>query len=359
MNDLLHVERLGNVLVSEATVISEALLQMDKAGHGILLLTNEKGTLSGVITDGNVRRAILGAQSFDQPCSVIATRNSVTASPAVTPQMALELMDHGRSFALNHLPVIDENGVPAGLIMRRDLVGLMDLPLRAVIMAGGLGTRLRPHTEQVPKPMLPVKGRPMMESLVEQLRDAGVKRVHVATHYKGDMIKDHFGDGSSFGVAVDYVDEESPLGTAGAIGLMGRQEEPLLVMNGDLVTSIDFRSFLDFHREQQAEMTVAVRKFDMEVPFGVVETDGAFVQSIKEKPVTNFLVNAGIYLLEPTVLDVITPGQHLDMTDLVQKLIEQGRSVASFPLVEYWLDVGTLLDYERAQHEVEGLEKNV
>jgi NDP-sugar pyrophosphorylase family protein len=260
-------------------------------------------------------------------------------------------MNHARKpWKLNHLPVVIE-GRPVGLILRADLMEMDELPLKAVIMAGGFGTRMQPHTNDMPKPMLPVGGKPMLEHIVGQLRDSGVKQMQITTHYKAEMIHDHFGDGSSHGVKVDYVNEDCPLGTAGALGLLKLQQSPFLVMNGDIVTKLDFRKMLDFHKEHKAEMTVAVRQYEMSVPFGVVETQGVNITKITEKPATAFLVNAGIYLLEPKIIEIIPAGQKLDMTDLIDISLAQGLRVVSFPIVEYWLDVGTPMDYERANEE--------
>jgi len=227
------------------------------------------------------------------------------------------------------------------------------LPLQAVIMAGGGGTRLRPLTENVPKPMLPVNDRPLMELIIEQLSQAGIRQVNVTTHYKGQQIVDHFGDGQDFGVELNYINEDRPLGTAGALGLMKTPQEPVLVINGDVLTQLNFRAMFDYHREHQADLTVAVRKYDLNVPYGVIESDGAFVRGLVEKPLLSFFVNAGIYLLEPSVHRYIPHGQRFDMTDLIQRLLEEERPVVSFPVVEYWLDIGLHADYKQAQEDIE------
>jgi NDP-sugar pyrophosphorylase family protein len=219
-------------------------------------------------------------------------------------------------------------------------------------MAGGFGNRLRPLTEDLPKPMLPVGGRPLMERIVEQLRDVGIHQLSVTTHYKPEVIADHFGDGSQFGVKIDYVREEQPLGTAGALGMIDQPEGLLLVMNGDIVTQLNFRAMVDFHHEHKADMTVAVRKFDFQVPFGVVETEGVLITGLAEKPSLGFFVNAGIYLLEPTAHRNIPRGQRFDMTDLIDHLLAEKRRVVSFPIREYWLDIGHDADYEQAQDDL-------
>jgi NDP-sugar pyrophosphorylase family protein len=219
-------------------------------------------------------------------------------------------------------------------------------------MAGGFGTRLRPLTEDTPKPMLLVGDRPMLERTIEQLKKAGIHRVDLTTHYKPEAISKHFGNGDEFGVTIRYVHEDQPLGTAGALGLLGDSQEPLLVINGDILTHVDFRAMLKHHREHKASLTVGVCRYDLQVPYGVIECHGPDILGISEKPKMPFLVNAGIYLLEPKVRKYIPAGKRFDMTDLIQSLIHADRKVVSFPIVEYWLDVGRPGDYARAQEDV-------
>jgi NDP-sugar pyrophosphorylase family protein len=225
--------------------------------------------------------------------------------------------------------------------------------LEAVIMAGGKGARLRPLTEDLPKPMLPVGGRPLMERIVEQLQQAGIRQVNVMTHYKPEKIIQHFGDGRDYGVELSYVNEDLPLGTGGALGLLTPPRETQLVINGDILTQVDFKAMLTFHQDNKADMTVAVSHYEIMVPYGVVECEGAQIRSLKEKPQLGFFVNAGIYLLEPSVYKFIPNGQYFNMTDLIRWLLDAGETVVSFPIREYWLDIGEYSDYMKAQNDVE------
>jgi NDP-sugar pyrophosphorylase family protein len=186
---------------------------------------------------------------------------------------------------------------------------------------------------------------------VEQLRDVGVKRIHVTTHYQADKIMRHFGDGESFGVKIEYVNEDVPLGTGGALGLLDPPQETVLVINGDILTQVDFRAMYNFHQDHRAEMTVGVRRYGMQVPYGVVECDGFNICALKEKPQLSFFVNAGVYLLEPSVFGLIPAHQHFNITDLVSSLLEAGRTVVSYPIREYWLDIGQRDDYRQAQQD--------
>jgi len=188
---------------------------------------------------------------------------------------------------------------------------------------------------------------------IEQLREGGIRQINITTHYKAEKIVDHFGDGSDFGVRINYVNEDRPLGTAGALGLMEKPNSLLLVINGDILTQMNFRAMLSYHQEHKADLTVAVRKYDLKVPYGVIENKGAFVQKLVEKPSLSFFVNAGIYLLEPSVYRYVPNGQHFDMTDLIQRLLEAKRPVASFPIVEYWLDIGQPADYDQAEKDIQ------
>lgn len=346
------IDRLTKTIVSSQASIAEAIAQLERAGTGALLLCDNGRILRGLLTDGDLRRAILRGVPFDKPCSEIANPDPIVASVNCQPAEALRLMDHAREFVLNHLPVVDETGRVVDLMLRSDLVSEERLGLSAVIMAGGFGTRLRPLTDEVPKPMLTLGDRPLLELTIERLRDAGIRRVNLTTHYLAESISDHFGDGEAFDVEISYVREDRPLGTAGGLKLLEQSNETLLVINGDIVTQVDFRSMLAYHREHGADVTVGVRQYEVQVPYGVVDCDGSRVRKVEEKPVLHFLVNAGIYLLEPTVSRYIPDGHRFDMTELIDRLIEKGRHVVSFPIVEYWQDIGQRADYERAQEYV-------
>ena len=352
MNQERSDTRLADSLLPPSASITEAVARLEAAGTGVLLLVEEDGRLWGILTDGDIRRAILGHVPFEKPCRDIATRDPIVGPPDITAAEALHLLDHGREFVLDQLPLVTEDRRVAGLILRSDLVSREKLGVSAVIMAGGYGKRLLPLTEQVPKPMLPVGDRPLLERTISHLREAGINRVNLTTHYLSEQIRSHFGDGQAFGVDLTYVTEDLPLGTAGGLRLLAERDEPLLVINGDILTSVDFRSMLAFHKKQGADLTVGVRKYDMEVPYGVVETEGHSVRAIREKPHMSFLINAGVYLLEPGVRRFIPEGQRFDMTDLMERLLKDGERVVSFPIVEYWLDVGGHADYRRAQDDV-------
>ena len=348
---------LKQLLVSPNNSIQEVMTCIDRNAKGIALVVDKKRRLLGTVTDGDLRRAILARVNFESPVSELLTHKSsspypkpVTAPVGTDRPTLLQLMQKHR---VRHVPLLDSAGRVVDLATLDELLPDPVLPVRAVIMAGGFGTRLHPLTEQLPKSMLPVGDRPLMERIINQLRQAGIQRVSVTTHHMSEKIVEHFGDGSDFGVELNYITEDRPLGTAGALGLMKAPQEPMLVINGDILTQVNFRAMLDYHREHKADLTVAVRKYDLDVPYGVIESDGSFVQGLTEKPSFSFFVNAGIYLLESAVHHYIPNGQHFDMTDLIQRLLEEKRPVANFPIVEYWLDIGQPADYDQAQKDVQ------
>jgi dTDP-glucose pyrophosphorylase len=349
---------LEEFLVSRSTSVRDAAEQIDRNGMGIVLAVDEDGRLLFTVTDGDLRRAVLAGLDLAETVERLAGiakperfAEPLTASAGTPADELLRLMVES---TLRQIPLLDEAGRVVDLALLDDLAKDYELPLRAVVMAGGRGERLNPLTEQTPKPMLLVGDRPLLELIVERLRGAGIRRVSLATHYHADQISEHFGTGDGFGVDIHYVEEDRPLGTAGALGLLAESEEPLLVVNGDILTRVDFRAFLQFHREHDADMTVAVREHDVAFPFGIVDTNGILVRGIQEKPILRHLVNAGIYLLEPQVQRLVPIGEPHDMVELIERLVDGGGRVVAFPIREYWLDVGGAESYERAQKDVEG-----
>lgn len=346
----------ANLTVQPDAPLRRVMACIDANTRGIALIVDEERHLLGTITDGDIRRAILIGIDLDTPVSEILKNKSnplyprpITASADAPPDELLELM---RQHRIRQIPILDEFERVAGLVTMEELLPDQDLPLQAVIMAGGYGKRLRPLTEDLPKPMLPVGDRPLLERTLEQLRLAGIRRVQISTHYLQKKISDYFGDGKAFGLELNYVNEDRPLGTAGALKLIDPPQEPILVMNGDILTQMDFRAMLDFHHQYAADMTIAVRQYEFRVPYGVVETDGVRVTGIVEKPLWQNFINAGMYLLSPEVQRYIPGRQRCDMPDLIERLIEAGRVVICFPVREYWMDIGEFRDYHQVLDDV-------
>jgi dTDP-glucose pyrophosphorylase/CBS domain-containing protein len=344
----------SSLFIPADATVGEALACIDRSGRvSLALVLDAEGRLLNTLSDGDIRRGLIAGLEMSDPIERLLEIKAKTPHPfaasaplAADPETLLDLM---RGRGVRQIPLLSDEGRVVDIITLSDLLVEEPRALQAVVMAGGFGTRLRPLTEDMPKPMLPIGGRPIMELIVAQLRDTGVKKINITTHFQAQKIFDHFGDGSEFGVDISYVREESPLGTGGALGLLDPPTDPLLVINGDILTDIDFRAMQAHHQEQGAMMTVAVRHYEVQVPYGVVDCDGARVRGVREKPNVGFFVNAGIYLLEPEVYGFIPVNQHMHMTDLIETLIREGRVVVNFPVREYWLDIGQHADYERAQ----------
>jgi dTDP-glucose pyrophosphorylase len=334
--------------------LREALAAITRNSRQAVAVAGTDGRLLGLVTDGDLRRAILRGVPLDAPVSQVMNRNPVLAPAGTSRDEALALL---RRRLIRHLPLVEADGRLADLVLLDDLLEPRPLPNRAVLMAGGDGKRLRPLTESVPKPLLRVGGKPLLEILVERLRGAGVREFYITVHHKSHMIEEHFGDGSRLDVRVRYVREPEPLGTAGALTLLEeRPGEPFFLVNGDILTKCDFRGLLDFHGRSGAEMTVGAVRHAVDLPYGVIEVEGERLARVAEKPQIEFLINGGIYVVEPRVIDLIPRGRFFDATDLLGLLLGQGRPVAAFLIRDYWLDVGRHDDLRKADRALaEGL----
>lgn len=337
-----------SALVGPQTPLEQAIATIDQSSLQIAIVVDADQRLLGTLTDGDVRRAMLRHVPLDVPVSQVMGTSPKTAQSDWSKELILAVM---KSIQVNHLPVVDADGRIVGLEMLRDLVQVPALTSAVFLMAGGFGTRLYPLTKEVPKPLLKVGDKAILERILESCVKAGFRRFFMSTHYLPELIQAHFGDGSNWGVSIRYVHEEAPLGTGGALGLLPHEEinEPLLVMNGDLITTVNLRGLLDFHKEHDAMATMCVRAYEQQVPFGVIQSEGAFVRSMIEKPVNRFFVNAGIYILSPALVRRVPRGVRIDMPTLLEQAIAKQERVASFPLHESWLDIGRMDDFEKAQ----------
>ena len=333
------------LLHGEVTV-QQAIRNLNDTALKITLVVSLDGTLLGTVTDGDIRRGLLRGLDLNSPLTSIIKHEPLVVPQEMSRDMVLQLMQANK---VQQLPVVDENRRVVGLHLRDLLMVPGQHDNLMVIMAGGQGTRLRPHTENCPKPLLPVGGKPMLEHIIERAKAEGFTRFVLAIHYLGHMIEDYFGDGSRWQVKIDYLREDSPLGTAGAIGLLNpRPNAPFLVTNGDVLTDIHYGELLDFHRRHRATGTMAVHLHEWQHPFGVVRIKGIDIIGFEEKPVARSHVNAGIYVLEPSALDVLRSGEHCHMPTLFSRLQEQAARTIVYPMHEPWLDVGRMDDYDAA-----------
>jgi dTDP-glucose pyrophosphorylase len=339
----------GESVVAETATLREAMLALDRGARQIVLAVDPTGQLTGVATDGDLRRSLLAGAPIDGPLAPALSRRFVSVGPLDSRASVLELM---RARRIGAIPVVDAEGRPVGLHL---LHAFLEPSLRtnwAVIMAGGQGTRLRPLTETVPKPMLKVAGRPILERIVLHLVGHGVKRIFVSVNYLADQIETHFGDGTDFGCRIDYLREDRPLGTAGALGLLPEPPtEPLLVMNGDLVTTADLGGMLDRQVDGGFAATVGVRRYLHSVPFGCVELEDGEIRRWDEKPTMERTVSAGIYALDPRALPYLATGVPSSMPDLIGRLLDGGERVGAYEIEDDWIDVGQRDQLETARGE--------
>lgn len=335
-------------LVGPQASIQEAIRQLDATGLQICLVVDEDNLLLGTVTDGDVRRALLRGLDLKGPVAEIMFRSPMVVTPEMGRDMVIHLM---RANKKHQLPMVDERRHVVGLHLWDEVVTPVARPNSIVIMAGGFGKRLRPFTENCPKPMLPVNGKPMLEHIIERARDEGFYNFVLSLHYLGHMIQDHFGDGAKWDVSITYLHETTPLGTAGAIGYLPRPEHPFVVTNGDVLTDIRYGELLDFHVQQKAGATMAVRQHEWQHPFGVVRTNGIKIVEFEEKPIHRSHVNAGIYVLDPAELEHINPGEHCDMPTLFERIAAGGAQTIAFPMHELWMDIGRPEDLQRANQQ--------
>jgi dTDP-glucose pyrophosphorylase len=335
-------------LVTADASIREAMAVLDAGAAQIALVVDDQETLLGVVTDGDIRRGILRGIGLDGPVGSVMRRNCITVTERDDQQQALTLM---RIHDLKQVPVVDSAGRVVGLHVLR-LARPAERGNWVLLMVGGQGQRLRPFTDVIPKPLLPMGGRALLETIIEKFVTQGFRRFYLAVNYKAEMVQMVVGDGSRFGAHVEYIRETEALGTAGALGLLPEPpDQPLIVMNGDLLTKVDFNQVLEFHAKHGGAATMAVREHRMQIPYGVVEVEGSTVTRVVEKPVQTFLVNAGIYVLDPAVVAGVARQQRLDMPDLISRQMAAGAGVHAFPIREYWADIGTHEDFDRASAE--------
>lgn len=342
-----------NALVNRDTSLEQAIEVLDKAALRIALVVDEAGVLLGTLTDGDVRRALLRHLSLDMPVHEVMNANPKIAGQDWTESRILTVMEQ---YEVLQLPLVDSDQKIVGLANLHDLLNKHRHDNPVFLMAGGFGTRLRPLTNSCPKPMLKVGDKPILEQILQNFVDAGFHRFYISTHYMPEVIRDYFGNGEQWGVSIKYIHEDEPLGTGGALGLLPHDEidQPLFMMNGDLLTSLNIHSFLEFHENHNSVATMCVREYEHQVPYGVITSEGAQIKSMVEKPVHKFFVNAGIYLLNPELVKSVKHGMRVDMPTLLEHQIEAGKPVNMFPIHEYWLDIGRMDDFHRAQNEAEG-----
>ena len=329
--------------------IQEAIRNLDHVGIKIVLVVNDAGELEGTISDGGIRRGLLKGLDLNSKITSVVHHNALVVPPEMGREMVMQLMIANK---IQQIPIVDEHRQVLGLHLWDEITTPVTRPNIMVIMAGGMGTRLRPHTENCPKPLLVVAGKPMLEHIIERAKFEGFNQFVLAIHYLGNMIEEYFGNGERLGVRIDYLREQSPLGTAGALALLAPSPiAPFVVTNGDVITDIRYGELLDFHVRHTATATMAVRVHEWQHPFGVVQTRGVEIVGFEEKPIARTHINAGVYVLEPEALEMLEVNSHCDMPTLFERLQAKAKRTVAYPMHEPWLDVGRPEDLSAANNK--------
>ena len=345
------MKNIEDIIVSENTLLRDALNIIDKSSKQICLVIDDAQKLLGTVSDGDIRRALLNNISLEDTIINVYFKNPTVANINDSKETILNLCKIKK---IHQIPIVDNANNIVGLEILDELIVSESKGNKVILMVGGLGTRLRPLTENTPKPMLPVGGKPILQTIVEKFASYGFVNIVMCIGYKSHIIQDFFEDGSRFGVNIEYILENERMGTAGALSLLSQSQtpnEPFFVMNGDLLTSVNFEHFLNFHVQNTAKATMGVREYDFQVPYGVVNLEGGKIKSIIEKPVHSFFVSAGIYMLNAECINLIPKDEFYDMPTLFDKLIQMNENTISFPIREYWLDIGRMDEYEKANKE--------
>ncbi len=338
-----------NIIVQTINTIKEALQIIDTQALRIAVVIDAEKKVIGTICDGDIRRAILKGFDINDSIKDVYFKTPTICNINEPIEKIIQLAISKKVY---QIPIVDDNGYLIKIEDLGNMLSLTNRPNEVIIMAGGLGTRLRPLTQDTPKPLLKVGNQPILETIINNFFKYGFKNIIISVNYKSEMIMDYFGDGSKLGVNISYIHEKDRLGTAGALSLLkNKPNQPFFVMNADLLTNVNFGHLLDYHIAEKSDATMCVREYDFQVPYGVIEVKNQHITSIVEKPIHKFFVNAGIYILSPNVLDRIPHNTFYDMPTLFDELIQEKQTILSFPIHEYWLDIGRISDFEQAQVE--------
>jgi dTDP-glucose pyrophosphorylase len=344
-----EIERWRKALLPLNATLGQAIRNLDETGLQIVLVVSSDSKLVGTLTDGDIRRSLMHNYDTNSSIETIIHREPLVAPPSLSRKMVLQLMQANQ---IHQVPIVDENRYVQGLHLWGEVIAPQQRSNLMLIMAGGKGARLRPYTENCPKPMLLVGGKPMLEHIIVGAKAEGFQNFIIAVYYLGNMVEEYFGNGSRWNVCINYLREESPLGTAGAVSLLSPQPElPFVISNGDVLTDIRYGELLDFHCSHGASATMAVRVHEWQHPYGVVHTKGIDIVDIEEKPVARSHINAGVYVLEPSVLDILQVNENCDMPMLFSRLQENRARTIVYPIHEPWQDVGKPEDLEQAQND--------
>jgi dTDP-glucose pyrophosphorylase/predicted transcriptional regulator len=347
------MKNINKIKLTSNSTIKEALEIIDNGAIKFAIVIDDNDKLLGTITDGDIRRAILDGKMLSNTIKNIYFKTPTVVNINHTKE---EIINICTTKKIYQIPVVDKNNKVVGIKILDELLKPQYHKNKVVLMVGGLGTRLRPLTENTPKPMLLVGNKPILQTIVEKFVFYGFTNIIMCVGYKSNVIQDFFEDGSKFGANIEYVLEDKRMGTAGALSLLSNKQkptEPFFVMNGDLLTNVNFEHLLEYHLQNNSKATMCVKEYDFVVPYGFLKIQNGKIRSIKEKPTHSFFVSAGIYMLDSSCVDIIPKNQFYDIPTLFEKMIENDDNVVSFPIREYWLDIGKFDEYEKANREYE------
>ncbi|QCH26958.1 nucleotidyltransferase family protein [Clostridium tyrobutyricum] len=347
------MNKLNNMFVGENNSIIDALNKINENNTGTVIVIGENRKLLGTLTDGDIRRALINNVSLNSSIKNIYNKNCKYIYENYNEEDVQSIL----KMYIKAVPIVDKNKIVVDYVALKDFFNTEDTEENPVlIMAGGLGTRLRPLTDDIPKPMLKVGDKPIIQTIIEQFRRSGYKNIFISVNYKSDFIKNYFRDGSDFGVSINYIEEDKRMGTAGAIRLAEEYlNTSFFVINGDILTNINFQSLMKYHINHEFDMTIGSRNYDMQVPYGVLNTEELCITSLEEKPVYSFMVSGGIYVLNPQIIKYIPQNKYYDITQLINLLINKNRKIGNFPIQEYWMDIGKVEDYHKANEDIKKL----
>ncbi len=334
-------------LLKLGSTIEQAIQSLENSRAQIVLAVSENNKLAGTLTDGDIRRAFLRGAKLQTYIDNLINRKPLVVPPEITRDFVLQLMTINK---IHQLPIVNENNEVLGIHLLDYLIEPVHIPNIMIIMAGGKGSRLYPHTEKCPKPMLEVNGKPILEHIIERAKAKGFQNFFISLHHLGHVIQDYFGNGDKLGIKIDYLQEDFPLGTAGCLSILPTTPKlPFVITNGDVLSDINYNELLDYHLKHDADGTMSVRQHEIQNQFGVVHTKGIKIDGFEEKPKYTSYVNAGIYVLKPDSLKLLNYKQHCDMPTLFERIKENNGLTIVYPIHEPWLDVGRQEDLTNAR----------
>lgn len=339
----------SKISAKKTSTIVEVMKKIDESASKIALIVDEENKLLGTLSDGDIRRGLLRGIQISETADKVMNTSPTYIKQGTQKSEIMQLM---RELKIAHIPVLDSEGHIIGVETLDELLITPKRENHVILMAGGLGSRLGRLTNDVPKPMLKVGNKPILQTIIENFKEYGFNHFHLSVNYRSEVIEGYFKDGSQFGVNIDYIRETTKSGTAGSLSLYQPINDlPIIVMNGDLLTKMNYEKLVEEHQSNGNVATMCVRQYEYQVPYGVIMTEGEQMVGIVEKPIQSFFVNGGIYVFSPSALKHIPSGSYFDMPTFFETLIKEGNKVGIYPIHEYWLDIGRKDDFLRAHEE--------